>query len=492
MRGSRAMTKPFGTIIGAPPRLPQRLAALNPHVESAYQGRRRIGDLPAIAPKLVLQAPLWSDAKSAAKASHLKRTYRDVISGAVPTLVLETVNVLPITTDGSECSGGLLRYLDLDVVMALSLAWMRSETRDVELEQREFFRLMGYHDLGNAPYTELRSSLRRLCNTSIVIYQAGSSARDSTTWKLVEWHGQEQMASAGSPVLIQASLSHLWEQTLSSLDEWQLVDLNAYAALARHDRRNGLARILYLFLASWRRHDGTFDVPLRTVLERYGDRRPNGYLRGTNISSPSHRLHRALRALHGAGVVDLGDLPEGERFSTARLRGTFKPAQPLAVLVPPRQQIQFRPSLWNSEAIERVAAAEPPTSIIAPSDWGSLVAKTIETTLPRLVRFLSPRPPKTLFEEATRLGWTKKQQWLLVSYVLWRSKTVGDIHNPAGFLATIIAQGGDDPDFRANYSADRIQHLVGEPYETWSEWIWRGPLRGIERPRRPTEEPVHG
>ena len=140
--------------------------------------------------------------------------------------------------------------------MALSLSWTRTQNPAVEVEQRQLFKWMGYDDLTLAPYDELKYSLKRLESTQIAIFQEGSDPRHITPFRLIDSVVvREEPREKGKPMVIHTTLNRVWEQALATSD-WQAVDLIGYAKLVREHRMVGLARVIYLFLASWRQPDG--------------------------------------------------------------------------------------------------------------------------------------------------------------------------------------------------------------------------------------------
>ena len=111
---------------------------LPPVVEREMARRRREGETPTLAPKVVLETPMWLDPRVAARRSRLTREYSDLFHGAPITNSLDVSNPLPAEGEGSRSPHGLLRYLDLDVVMALSKAWEAGDGA-VEVDQIEIF-----------------------------------------------------------------------------------------------------------------------------------------------------------------------------------------------------------------------------------------------------------------------------------------------------------------------------------------------------------------
>jgi hypothetical protein len=464
----------------APARPPDRFISLNSMVEGAYQVRRRHGETPIIAPRVILQAPIWNDCRSAAKRSVLERHYSDFCNGAGVQMIATTSNPLQVK-GGHGCAGGLLRHFDLDVIMALSLAWMRSGSRDIEIEQREIFRLYGHTTLDQAPYRELKASLHRLRSTSIGIYQKGTPLEHVTAWSLLEWTGRQECPSAGGPVAIQATLSRDWEAALTIFNDWQLIDFNAYANLVRLNRRNGLSRQLYLFFASWRKLDGTFDVPLRTIIDRFEDRRPNGHLRCANPFRSSSRLLRAFIDLTNSGVITLDEIDsKSQPFSLRRIRGSFHRSE-LNLFVPERESSTIEVQNWNRKnpRIQRKMLSKlPNSSNEITQERDAAILDLIE----KLRTGLSSTIPKNIIEKSRTSGWSLEQIYLAFVYVHWRHHREESVRNPGGYLCSLLEKGNDDESYRMNYSPDGLAKMLNCDYEIIKKWVWENPLNGCEKP----------
>jgi hypothetical protein len=450
------------------PALPRTAAALPPHAEREMARRRREGEDPTIAPKVVLETPMWLDPRVAARRSRLTREFRDLWHGAPIVNSLDVANPLPPEGEGSRSQHGLLRYLDLDVIMALSKAWVESGGGEgsVEVEQIRIFEWMGYQNLLTAPYSELRASLQRLKWTSIAVGEAGGRP---VPFKLIEGFSEEKEDGRGSPKLLKARLDPIWCNALRTVHDWQAVDLQAYAKLAREHRRMGLARVIYLYLVSHRNASDEFHVPLYSLRDRYAQRRflpgPEGddgqvagrsVLRRSDPMDDEELLKRALKTLHETGVCELAPV-SAARLSDASLRGRFvRPREPMVLVT---QQRFISPGLWDGTprvvgapalpAPAAPAAQEPPSPPPAPPAPEPPRERTPEheSTI-MLNREL--RVGKSAFRKAVgESGWSVTQILHLMAEVYWLHKAEGQVERPAGLFVAKLRDSApshyDDP-----------------------------------------------
>ena len=409
--------------------------------------RLRHGELPVIAPKFIFRTPMWVHHRTAALSSpRYSRKWNDVLpQGTVVKQVVEVVNNLPATTPPS--AHGALRFLDLDVIMALSLSWTRTQNPLVEIEQRQLFKWMGYTDLAMAPYDELKCSLKRLENAQIAIFQEGSDPRDIQPFRLIDGVSvREDQRSRGSPIVITTTLNRVWEAALAA-SEWQAVDLLGYARLVRDHRMNGLARVIYLFLASWRKPDGSFEVPMWSIRERFAQVRPDGTLKYNDPFNPSGMLMKALTVLHRSGVMTLDDVRPKDIHSKVMLTGRF-----VRIEDPDggaRQQWLIAPGMWDNGTPKlvdspSVAAPSAPPVATPATQSGTPPAESVEAgqetadsrlsaELKKLKRLL-PLSRKNL-EKAKADGWNELHLKHLLTVVLWLHHE-GKIRDPGAFAAS--------------------------------------------------------
>jgi hypothetical protein len=428
-------------------RVPARLRSLpsqgeisNVAAANVVAERLRHGELPVIAPKFILRTPMWVHHRTAALTGTYTRKWHEVLpQGHQVTQVVQVINNLPSTP--SPSAHGVLRYLDLDVIMALSLSWTRTQNPAVEIEQRQLFKWMGYDDLTCAPYDELKCSLKRLENSQIAVFQEGSDPRSITPFRLIDSVViREGAREKGKPIIIHTTLNRVWEQALATSD-WQAIDLIGYAKLVREHRMVGLARVIYLYLASWRQPDGSFEVPVWSLRERFAQVRPNGNLKYNDPFNPTGMLMRALQVLHKSGVVSFRDLDPSDIPSQMVLTGTVnRISDPESGY---RQQWLITPGMWDgsprilemSGTLEQKGEHVPevPPEPPKPEPKKDRLAKDLKA-LKRRIQVSR----KILMKAQSEGGWTDKHLRNLFLMVMWMANE-GKIRDPAAFAASELA-----------------------------------------------------
>lgn len=428
----------------------KRLASLPPQGEiqnvaaaNVVAERLRHGELPVIAPKFILRTPMWVHHRTAALSSTFTRKWHELMpQGHQTTQVVQVINNLPPTPTPS--AHGALRYLDLDVIMAMSLSWTRTQNPAIEIEQRQLFKWMGYDNLSFAPYDELKCSLKRLENAQIAVFQEGSDPRGITPFRLIDSVViREESRTRGTPTVIHTRLNRVWEQALATSD-WQAIDLIGYAKLVREHRMVGLARVIYLYLASWRQPDGSFEVPVWSLRERFAQIRPNGILKYTDPFNPGGMLMRALQVLHQSGVVSFRDVEPSNIHSQLTLSGTVN-----RIRDPDgghRQQWLIAPGMWDGSpklvaendgaAVQEGGQKAPP----APPKPDPQQAR-LDRDLKALKRRIQVSR-KALAQARSEGGWTDKHLRSLFLMVLWMAHD-GKIRDPAAFAASEL--GNKEP-----------------------------------------------
>ena len=428
--------------------LPPQQEIINRDAANVVAERLRHGELPVIAPKFIFRTPMWVHHRTAALCTpRYSRKWNEILPQGTPvTQVVEVVNNLPSTTTPS--AHGALRYLDLDVIMALSLSWTRTQSPMVEIEQRQLFKWMGYTDLTKAPYDELKCSLKRLENTQIAIYQEGSDPRRISPFRLIDGvNFREEQRSRGSPLIISTTLNRVWEAALAASD-WQAVDLIGYARLVRDHRMIGLARVIYLYLASWRKPDGSFEVPMWSIRERFAQVRPDGTLKYHDPFNASGMLMKALTVLHRSGVMSLDDVRPKDIHTKVLLTGRF-----VRIEDPDggaRQQWLIAPGMWDEGHATVIdgpvkPAAGAPAPPAAPSaspalDLPDAKMDPVKARLIKDVRRLKRLVPvsRKMWDKAIADGWRDSNLKNLLVVVLWMHGD-GRIRDPAAFAASELA-----------------------------------------------------
>lgn len=456
-------------------------------VANVLEKHRRVGLQPTVAPKIILQSPLWQDPQYAGRHVSMRRRWKD-LDDEQSAWVAELVNVLPKDPSEPAPSWGLLRYLDLDVTMVLSLQWTLTGSRNVEIEQRDLLRRMGYACLESAPYDELHASLRRLSHTKVAVFREGTPNHQVEPWQIIDDSQRSAPGVPGSGSVITARISRLWEDALVS-GTWQAVDLNAYSYLVRVARRNGLARILYLYLASWRDGKAGFDVPLYGIINRFAQRRSDGRLRYFPLSDPRCLLRKALDLLQANRVIQITRNIDGEYLESARLSGRFLETPPPELPTMARQLAYLAPSLWIQNEVSEVPAL--PTSSITPhsvestaTEWSVVESTYCEQTLSILLDRFSPALPRQRIKVAREGGWEIRQLWVAIGLVLWKWEAERSVENPAGFLQSILKSGMADPTYRKNFRKATLHHQIPISGSEWLAWILNGPLREFPMPKK--------
>ena len=420
--------------------LPPQQEIINRDAANVVAERVRHGELPVIAPKFIFRTPMWVHHRTAALCTpRYTRKWNEILPQGTPvTQVVEVVNNLPPTTLPS--AHGALRYLDLDVIMALSLSWTRTQSPMVEIEQRQLFKWMGYTDLTKAPYDELKCSLKRLENAQIAIYQEGSDPRHISPFRLIDGVSiREESRERGNPLVISTTLNRVWEAALAASD-WQAVDLFGYARLVRDHRMIGLARVIYLYLASWRKPDGSFEVPMWSIRERFAQVRPGGTLKYHDPFNPSGMLMKALTVLHRSGVMTLDDVRPKDIHTQVLLTGRFiKTEDPDGGA---HQQWFIAPGMWEDGHAQYMdgqavgAAPQPQISASPPEPKVDLREIRRAKDIRRLKRLVPVS--RKIWDKAITDGWKDAHLKNLLVVVLWMHGD-GRIRDPAAFAASELA-----------------------------------------------------
>jgi hypothetical protein len=277
-------------------------------------GALRDGRSPALFVTPLLRAPIWNAPQLAARYHHQRKSWNEFRNGVKVTQIVEVSNQrAELTKEGESpraSPSGLLRYLDLDVLMCLAYNWTMTGERRIAREQSTLLRWMGYQSLDDAPWRELRASVRRLASTDIVIYDEGADLAEIDPIRLVTKPQMEEGLGRGNKGWLTAGLSEDWCVALHEIG-WRTVDMRPYVFLAQKNREQGLARVIYLFLSSLRQSDGTFQCPMHWITNRFADKRggPDGANKFANPLDGKSRFYKAWMALQETGVVKLNPLP---------------------------------------------------------------------------------------------------------------------------------------------------------------------------------------
>ena len=301
---------------------------------------------PVVTPREVLLAPLFWDARAAARHQTSRVEYDMWDAGTRSRYATQTANPIApnqVGLDGRKDPSGLLRFLDLDILMALSYEFTRTGQPRITTSQRLLLHLMGYSNIDTAPFREFRASIQRMAATTIVTSDTAAPPDAMSPWRLIALN-RITAGHQGRLGLLDASLSTEWAAATAQM--WQVLDMRGYVHLCRTARQNGLARVLYLFFGAITDHrTGEFRCPLSWIQQRYADRRggPGGSYTYTNPLHPHGRLWTALQVLTEQKVLRLHEvLGNPNTPDKVLLRGSFAAASTfprIPDIEPDRQQV---------------------------------------------------------------------------------------------------------------------------------------------------------
>ena len=273
------------------------------------------GQALAWAPRGPLSWPIWAHPKTAARSTegYQRSWFVRGEWGSVPH---------GVETACTRQDYGSLRWLDLDVLMAISYASLLQRVQAPEIPLADLMRWMGYTDLTSAPYATLKESLTRLRYTEVVhwIGQTRPPDEQLDSIRFLE-ESQIRRAKTGHRHTVRCTLSSAWARYLAD-DQIDLVDLDAYASLTRSHRGRGHARVTYCLLSTYARH-GRFTIPLVDLDWILTPRKPGG--RGRRYRSLEHRNNPVLHSidlLQKRGLIRLIEA-DGEQITGDILRSGF-------------------------------------------------------------------------------------------------------------------------------------------------------------------------
>ncbi|MBA3683893.1 MAG: hypothetical protein H0W72_01430 [Planctomycetes bacterium] len=423
--------------MNTPSRLTPALLA-TPNAVDVLEARDRMGHVSGLVPRQLLMHPIWINPKTASCTSQLHRQWWDPVEMEDGSVVrwkrhTEISNPLGADTTSRTSPHGVLRFMDLDVVMALSHAWL-TQGEHIEVSQADLLRWMGYDDLLIAPYDELHSSLQRLQATSIALWDGDERPKNTRVFRIVE--SAEFVTGPRNMKILEARLSPYWLDALRS-GRWQEVDLDAYAHLTRNHRRFGLARVIYAYLTACRTTDGDFSVLKDAIVQRFAPRKPDGKsLRYADHANPKSALVRSMGILREAGVIVASDgLP-------THLTGRFV-SQGI-----PRLSDQFRQTrlctsdIWGQGAAPTLLPSVNETeSQPAPVPAAPAAAQPITDPVRLSIALLNRdvRCNKTVFQKAVAKGWSHEQLLHAIAEVFHGYRT-GSVQRPGALLATFLRE----------------------------------------------------
>jgi hypothetical protein len=371
--------------------------------------------------------------------------------------------------DGRKDPSGLLRYLDLDILMALSYEFTRTGQPRITTSQRLLLHLMGYSNIDTAPFREFRASIQRMAATTIVTSDTAAPPDAMAPWRLIALN-RITAGHQGRLGLLDASLSSEWAAATAQM--WQVLDMRGYVHLCRTARQNGLARVLYLFFGAITDHrTGEFRCPLSWIQQRFADRRggPGGSYTYTNPLHQNGRLWTALKVLTEQKVLRLHEvLGNPNTPEKVLIRGSFAAASTfprIPDIEPDRQQVliaidKFTGEMLNPDTLEpirrldgktqeeladSIRGSAPETSAMGMSEAtpSEALPKATTNTPAAILPRLRPMIRVNRDVEATALatgGWSEAELARLYLVALYRHHH-GEVPKPGGWAAQILRTG---------------------------------------------------
>ena len=304
------------------PVLQQRLADLTP----VRQARSAQGDVVVVARRVLLQSPIWFHARLAGKHGFTGWVWDEGhgVRRGISTFNSEPLDGRPGVGKQVLATGGLLRFIDLDLLLALAYHWQETGETLIDVDQETVLSWIGYPRLEVPPYFELRAAVTRIQATQIRLFEERTDAPVDMRI-LPPLLVEPTPYKDGRRNRLRANLGDGWLSELRR--ENQAISLRSYLPLvrrireadqqARHRLAPGLpdaARLVLLFLDAFRTPQGVTVVKLPWLHERYGDRK---------VSIPDLVREPAAALVSGAvanaepslgGFPGLPDPPSSQRF----------------------------------------------------------------------------------------------------------------------------------------------------------------------------------
>lgn len=209
--------------------------------------RMREGFWPVPGRKQLLQSPIWHDPRVATSPVHMGKMFflwkEKGYQQAIGTTNTQPANELKDAT-GSYNPGGLLQWMDLDLMMFLSALFTDRQDKIIDADQRNIFDAIGYQRLDDPPYHELRSSIKRLTGTQIWDFEESTQGEIQYNLlpPLLITTDQEKRlwVKDGRRVRLVVAIGSGWVSEVRS--DNQVVDLNSYLYLVREIRNGDATR----------------------------------------------------------------------------------------------------------------------------------------------------------------------------------------------------------------------------------------------------------
>lgn len=223
-----------------------RVSAAMREMRPLMEMRHREGFWPVPGRKSLLQSPIWHDPRVAMSSEHggkmfflwKEKGFQQAIG---------TSNVQPTSTfkdaTGSYNPGGLLQWMDLDLMMFLSALFTDRQDKVIDADQRNIFDAIGYQSLDDPPYEVLRSAIKRLTGTQIWDFEEteqGEIQYRALPPLLITTDQEKRLwVKDGRRVRLVVGIGPGWVSEVRA--DNQVVDLNSYLYLVR-EIRNGDAQ----------------------------------------------------------------------------------------------------------------------------------------------------------------------------------------------------------------------------------------------------------
>jgi hypothetical protein len=369
-------------------------------LEMAQRHTQQAGIASVVAPTDFLQTPIFCD------HHHMHTQRREIIfrrfySGEQEACTVALQNEVsyadlqrkysaPSSTEPITIGDGVPQYGDQDILMALAYCSTRlsgqrrlvvdagliaqllgySSLDELRLPQASLPELLGSPAAGAGRHTlpplrgvaAVRDALLRLSKTD-VSFGVASNPGLRTRFRMLSGSTNIEPNRGRRPALVEAWFDDVWMSVIH--ESWRILDFRAYHALVSQHRLNGLARALYLYLASTADFSKrTFEIPLIWLQERYGQRRRNGtddetqWYRFGRANHPNSAIHKALGVLRDLGIIAFDYIEEPRRNVALRdlLTGTMLPVDHL----PATDLLLTQPATTRSRSARQQLVALPP------------------------------------------------------------------------------------------------------------------------------------
>jgi len=279
-----------------------------------------------VARRVLLQSPIWFHPRLAGKHAFTGWVWDEGhgVRRGISTFNSEPLEGRPGVGKQVLATGGLLRFIDLDLLLALAYHWQETGETMIDVDQETVLSWIGYPRLEVPPYFELRAAVTRIQATQLRLFE--------------ERAGVPVDMRILPPLLVEPTSykdgrrnrlrAHLGDGWLSELRrENQTISLRSYLPLVRRIREAdqlarsrgtpGLpdgARLILLFLDAFRTPQGVTVVKLPWLHERYGDRKVSipDLVRGPAAALVNGALAQSEPGL--GGFPGLPDPPTSQRF----------------------------------------------------------------------------------------------------------------------------------------------------------------------------------